>query len=293
MLIYPLGDRVLVGTTDLEHDMAEPARCTEAEVDYFFTLVGHVFPGIAVDRSHIVFRFAGVRPLPRHDDEHPGFVSRDYRIESAPLGSGPGTLLSLVGGKWTTFRALAEHLSGDILALLGLPRVVSTVGLAIGGGRGFPVTDAAHRVWVAEHGDEIGVARAAGLLAGYGTRAADVIAYLTEEPDSPLVHSADYTRREIEYLAATESVTHLVDLLLRRTSLAFVGAATVPLIEELASVAGPVLAWDAERRAAEVDLAIDVLGDAHGVKLATAPSGRVPVGRVSVGRASVRLTARR
>ncbi|MDJ0324682.1 glycerol-3-phosphate dehydrogenase/oxidase [Cryobacterium sp. PH31-AA6] len=272
VLIYPLAGRVLVGTTDLEHDMTQPARCTEDEVDYFFELVTHVFPDVAVDRSQIVFRFAGVRPLPRHDDEQPGFVSRDYRIESRPLGDRPGTLLSLVGGKWTTFRALAEHLSGDILRLLGLPRVVSTVGLFIGGGRDFPMTDAAHQVWITAHGDEVGAPRAATLLTRYGTRASDVIDWLTEEADAPLVHHDGYSRREIEYLAATESVMHLLDLVLRRTSLAFRGELTPPLLDELAAVIAPVLGWDAAARAREVELTVTMLRDAHGVRLASVPA---------------------
>ena len=85
VLIYPLKGRVMVGTTDLEHDMREPAVCTEEEVDYFFDLIAHVFPAIRVDRSQIVYRFSGVRPLPRHDDTQPGFVSRDYRIERAEI----------------------------------------------------------------------------------------------------------------------------------------------------------------------------------------------------------------
>ena len=274
VLIYPLKGRVLVGTTDLEHDISQPIRCTEDEIDYFFDLVAHVFPTVAVDRSHIVFRFAGVRPLPRHDDEAPGFVSRDYRIESRPLpraGAKNGTLLSLVGGKWTTFRALAENLSTDILKLLGVSRTVSTEGLAIGGGRDFPATEAAHRVWVTAHGDEVGVDHAALLLSRYGTRASEVIDFLTDPTapaDAPLQHDPAYTRREIEFLAATESVVRLIDVLLRRTSMAFVGTATTPLIEELALVIAPVLGWDAARRATEIELARTVLSDEHGVKLA-------------------------
>ncbi|ANP71547.1 glycerol-3-phosphate dehydrogenase/oxidase [Cryobacterium arcticum] len=270
VLIYPLAGRVLIGTTDLEHDMSQPIRTTEEEIDYFFDLVKHVFPDIEVNRSHIVFRFSGVRPLPRHDDEAPGFVSRDYRIESSPLGSRPGTLLSLVGGKWTTFRALAEHLSGDILALLGQPRLVSTVGLAIGGGKGFPATPAALTVWLAAHGDEVGRARAQQLLTRYGTRAAAIIDVLTEQPDAPLEHNPLYSRREIEYLAREESVTHLIDLLLRRTSLAFVGGLSVPLLEELAGLLAPVLGWDAERTAAEIEQAVAELHEVHGVDLAAA-----------------------
>src|SRR4029453_12993898 len=151
VLIYPMGYRVLVGTTDVDADMAEEAVFKEAEIYYFFDLVGHVFPAIEVDRSHIVYSFSGVRPLPRHDATQPGFVSRDYRIERSvqqSLGGGTaggqtaagnraGVVLSLVGGKWTTFRALAEHLSNNVLAELGMDRKVSTAKLAIGGGAGF------------------------------------------------------------------------------------------------------------------------------------------------------------
>ena len=271
VLIYPLKGRVLVGTTDLEHDMKDPIRVTEPEIDYFFDLVKTVFPTIAVDRSQIVYRFSGVRPLPRHDDEAPGFVSRDYRIEQAPLAHRAGTLLSLVGGKWTTFRALAENLSSQILELVGKKRTVSTEGLAIGGGKGFPATDAAHLVWVTAHGDEIGRDRAAELLSRYGTRAELVIDHMTERSaeraDAPLVHAPTYSRREIEYLAATESVVRLIDVLLRRTSIAFVGGANTAVIEELADVVGPILGWDAARRASEIDNARGILADVHGIAL--------------------------
>ncbi len=72
VLIYPLKGRVMVGTTDIDADPRRPVVCTEEEVDYFFELVHHVLPEIQLDRSQIVYRFAGIRPLPRHDDEAPG-----------------------------------------------------------------------------------------------------------------------------------------------------------------------------------------------------------------------------
>src|SRR5690606_18985744 len=120
VLIYPLKGRVLVGTTDLEHDMRDPIVCTDEEVDYFIDLIAHVFPDIVVDRARIVHRFAGVRPLPGHGDLAPGFVSRDYRIESQRLGGDPAApeVLSLVGGKWTTSRASSELLADRALPAL-------------------------------------------------------------------------------------------------------------------------------------------------------------------------------
>lgn len=272
VLIYPLKGRVMVGTTDLEHDMREPAVCTEAEVDYFFDLIAHVFPDIRVDRSQIVYRFSGVRPLPRHDDTQPGFVSRDYRIEQADVPERPGTkLLSLVGGKWTTFRALAEHLSNDVLALLGRERVRSTAGLAIGGGAGYPTTDDARRVWVVAHADEVGRERAEVLLERYGTRAEAILADLEGTRDEVLAHHDGYTRGEIAWLVRHERVTHLLDVVQRRSSLAFTGAITTDLLAELADIAGDELGWDADRRAAEVAETAGVLTEWHGMRLTAAP----------------------
>ncbi|MFT4213809.1 MAG: glycerol-3-phosphate dehydrogenase/oxidase [Microbacterium sp.] len=257
VLIYPLKGRVLVGTTDLEHDMREPIVCTEAEVDYFFELVAHVFPAIAVDRSHIVYRFAGVRPLPGHGDLAPGFVSRDYRIETARLteAADAPTVLSLVGGKWTTFRASAAHLTDRVLDALARPRIRSTRGLPIGGGAGYPTSERARRQWIALHSDGVDAARAATLLDRYGTLATEVIAAIAPD-DEPLRTAGGYSRDELRHLAATELVLHLDDMLMRRTALAFLGFGTAEVAAEVAAAIAPVMGWDAATCAAEVDRAL-------------------------------------
>ncbi|TQJ32787.1 glycerol-3-phosphate dehydrogenase/oxidase [Microbacterium sp. SLBN-146] len=255
VLIYPLKGRVLVGTTDLEHDMADPIVCTEEEVDYFFSLISHVLPRIKVDRSKIVYRFSGVRPLPGHGDVAPGFVSRDYRVESQQLeGSDGATVLSLVGGKWTTFRASAEHLADRALDLLARPRRRSTRGLSIGGGRGYPTTERARHQWVADHEESLGMVRTATLLDRYGTVAAQVIeAIAADADDAPLTTVPAYSSGELRHLARSEQVVHLDDVLLRRTSLAFTGAVTAESAREIAEAIAPVMGWDAETTCAEVD----------------------------------------
>lgn len=269
VLIYPLKGRVLVGTTDIEADPREPARCTEEEVDYFFDLINHVFPGITVSREQIVYRFSGIRPLPRHEDTAPGFVSRDYRIELDDRGDAP--LLSLVGGKWTTFRALGEALSDRVLELLGRPRVVSTAGLAIGGGQGFPRTVRARESWKQAHLPGAG-ARADQLLARYGTRAAQVWAHIEQEDDRPLADGALSTR-ELEWMVDEELVVRLSDVILRRTAIAFLGDTTTALLEEVADALAPLLGWDGDRRDAEVEATVQLLNDAHGLNLAVPTRG--------------------
>jgi glycerol-3-phosphate dehydrogenase len=272
VLIYPMGDRVLVGTTDVDADMAEDAVCTESEIDYFIDLIGHVFPDIAVDRGQIVYTFAGVRPLPKHDATQPGFVSRDYRIErrATPAGTpgGGSVVLSLVGGKWTTFRALAEHLSNDVLAELGMERKVSTAKLAIGGGAGFPDSDDGVQRWIKAHMSAGRDAdRVAGLLTRYGTRAEEVITFLDAGPDRVLHSSRELSVRELEFMAQNEQLGHLIDVLIRRTSLAFRGLVTGELLNEVAGILSGPLGWDTAKRSSEISHAQEVLKRYHGVQV--------------------------
>ncbi|WP_417553980.1 FAD-dependent oxidoreductase [Microbacterium sp.] len=264
VLIYPLKGRVMVGTTDIDADPREPARCTEEEIDYFFDLVHHVFPTIAVNRDQIVYRFAGIRPLPRHEDTAPGFVSRDYRIERDDSGSTP--MLSLVGGKWTTFRALGEHLANRVLEILDRPRSVSTAGLPIGGGHGFPRTTRARAAWRAANLPGADAARADLLLERYGARAAQVWEHIEQEEDRPLA-GGSLSVRELEWMVQHELVVKLADIVLRRSNIAFAGGVTTELLVEVADALAPLLGWDADRRDAEIEATVQLLNDAHGLTL--------------------------
>ncbi|KQO60384.1 glycerol-3-phosphate dehydrogenase/oxidase [Curtobacterium sp. Leaf261] len=266
VLIYPLKGRVLIGTTDIDADPSKPTEVTEEEVDYFFDLVKHVFPQIEVTRDHIVYRYSGIRPLPRHEDTAPGFVSRDYRIVETPIDGLPDAkVLSLVGGKWTTFRALSAHLSTEATDRLGVDRRVDTLGMAIGGGKGFPTTDSARTSWVRSHADGLDEVTVDRLLSRYGTRATDVIDVLLDQAVTPLESDAELTTAEVAFFAEREHAVHLTDVVLRRTNLAFVGGVTIELLTELADVLGRSLSWTAEERDEEIAATLEELRVAHGV----------------------------
>ncbi len=243
VLMYPLLGRVLVGTTDIPVDNPDDVECTEEEVDYFFALVQHVFPNIPLDRSQIVYRYSGVRPLPAAGDVNPGVISRDYRIVEDSLGDIP--LLSLVGGKWTTFRAIGEHLADRALGLIGRPRTVSTASMKIGGGKDFPMTPEDIDRWLARHGT--GSPRARELLNRYGTRASEFLDELRDSAETPLTKVLGFSREEIAYLVSREQVMCLADLVLRRTTLGFRGDLGVTGVKELAEVVGAELGWDKSR----------------------------------------------
>ena len=119
------------------------------------------------------------------------------------------------------------------------------------------MSDAARRQWLAAHEGGFGFERAALLLDRYGTVAADVIeAIAVDEDDRPLRTLPDYSTGELRHLARAEHVVHLDDLLLRRTSIAFVGAATADSAEEVADAVAPVLGWSERKRHAEAERAL-------------------------------------
>ena len=101
VLIFPLYDRVMIGTTDIPVEHPDEAVCTDEEIDYFLNLTRRIFPDISLDREDVVFQFSGVRPLPRSNARTAAQISRDHSIE---VLSGDWTNLrfpvySLVGGK--------------------------------------------------------------------------------------------------------------------------------------------------------------------------------------------------
>ncbi|NDJ85989.1 MAG: FAD-dependent oxidoreductase [Chloroflexi bacterium] len=265
-LFFPLQDKVLVGTTDIPIEDPDDAICTDDEITYMLEMIRIVFPSIPVERSQIVFTFSGVRPLPATDAANPGQISRDHKIEVTQPGNGANfPVYSLIGGKWTTFRAFGEQVADKILRHLGQSREVDTHDMAIGGGRQYPQTGPDQMIWVKKLHAATGLPeeRLRILFDRYGTYAEDVAAFLAAGEDSPLAAMPDYSRREIEFLATYEHIAHLDDLLLRRSLLAMLGYASHELIEEIAPIVGQVLDWSAEEMPVEIERTVQLLRSRH------------------------------
>ncbi|MCA9986504.1 MAG: glycerol-3-phosphate dehydrogenase/oxidase, partial [Anaerolineales bacterium] len=273
VLIYPLQNRVLIGTSDIKITDPDDARCTEEEIDYFFALVNRVFPRIDVSRDQIVFRFSGVRPLPSSEASSTGQISRDHsnRVQE-PDQKVAMPVYNLIGGKWTSHRAFAEQVTDRALADLGQHRVLSTREMPFGGGRDYPEGEVAQESWLLnlQAETELPMEQLRQLFNRYGTRAAVIGAFIGAENDEPLRHQPDYSRREIIYLAEHEDVQRLDDLCLRRTQLGMLGYLTGPLLTELADILAGSLNWSAERRQTELDRTLALLADKHGLHLSLA-----------------------
>lgn len=246
-LIYPFFGNALVGSTDISQPNPDEAHCSAEETDYLLGMVSEIFPDIALTRDDVILTYSGVRPLPAANGKNIGDVSRDHSIGRDVM---PGTqvpVLSLIGGKWTTFRAFSEQSSDVVLGLLGRTRKVSTVDLAIGGGRDYPRDEQSRTSFIAKIGS-----RGAELLERYGTRALAVKAYAATTQDRPLASLPGYSSGEIAYICACENVGHLADLLLRRTAITMEGLLSPDAIRETAKIVADVLGWNKARIAAEI-----------------------------------------
>jgi glycerol-3-phosphate dehydrogenase len=228
-LIYPFFGNVLVGSTDLAQKDPDTVFCSSEETDYLLSVVSEIFPTIKLTRDDVILTYCGVRPLPRSEGIDIGAVSRDHAIGRDILPDTQIPVLSLIGGKWTTFRAFSEQTCDAVLALLGESRKVSTENLAIGGGRDFAKIDTSVPQKLVER---------------YGSTAREVTAFSSTMTNRPLTSLPSYGTGEIAYICKTENVRRLADLLLRRTAITMEGLLTPAVIAETAKIAAGVLGWD-------------------------------------------------
>ena len=269
LLVFPYQGRALVGSTDIPDEQPDSVHCTQEETGYFLQSLRTLLPGLEFDHEQIVYAYSGIRPLPYTDGVAPGLISRDHSSPLAePTSARAFPVISLVGGKWTTFRAFSAQVTDTVLDELGRHRSCSTDGLAIGGGRDMPLEEDARQRWIVTTASATGasVERVGILLGRYGTTALAIARH--EGPDSTALQDApDFSEAEIDWLARHERVLHLSDLLLRRTPLAIRGGLTPALCQRVAAIAASAIHWDAERERMELKDLEKLLADKHAVRL--------------------------
>ena len=126
VFILPLGCGVLIGTTDLpQTDSPSGAVATDDETAYLLDLANSVLSDVELRREHVEVRHAGVRPLPRTSSRTAAAIPRGHSVHWSTVR---GMLVAtLIGGKLTTCRQLAEEVADAVLDRLGQERTQSTV----------------------------------------------------------------------------------------------------------------------------------------------------------------------
>jgi glycerol-3-phosphate dehydrogenase len=115
LFLIPWGDSTLLGTTDTEFT-GDPDQATAepADVDYLLEELGLLMPSSAITRPDVITSFAGVRALLQSGEQSPSARSREERIVRHGAN-----LLSVVGGKYTTFRSIADRVVRRLFEMLG------------------------------------------------------------------------------------------------------------------------------------------------------------------------------
>ena len=157
-----------------------------------------------------------------------------------------------------------------MLVFLGKPRRMTTENTAIGGGKGYPRTEAARELWLKQVQSSTGISmeRLQTLFGRYGTRAEAVAQFIMAEQDTSLRHQPTYSQREIMFLAANESVIHLDDIILRRSLIGMLGLIDGDVLQQLGEITGSVLGWSSAQIQQEIERTADILHHKHGVPAA-------------------------
>lgn len=233
VFVLPWDRGTLVGTTDIPFS-GDPATAvaTDAELDYLVGVVRQLFPQLDLTRDEIHMHYAGVRPLPRTGGDTPASVTRRHWMEEHPGGGVP--LYSIVGGKLTTCRSLAEESAHTILRRLGRSPTANSRQRAIPGGESYPADQTElETVWqqLASRFQLPGEAiRSIWTLCG--SRSERLLASLDELP-GPCLTGTRLPRSFVRWIIRNEWVTSLDDLVERRLMLLYDPRVSRATLEEL------------------------------------------------------------
>jgi glycerol-3-phosphate dehydrogenase len=254
VFVVPRGSHVYVGTTDTDYTgpLDEPTIGAD-DVAYLLDALRRTFQGIDVAPERAIGAWAGLRPLVQEPGKKPSEISRKDEIIVTPNG-----LVTIAGGKLTAYRRMAERVVDSTAALIGrkLPASPSADQNLPGGDLGSARTLEAFaelpevRAALAR----VPAETAARLIASYGSDALDV-ARDADGPDalSPVAPDVPLSAAEVRYAIRHEMALTLVDVLERRTRLAFFATETArAAAPAVAAIAARELDWTEARMHEEI-----------------------------------------
>lgn len=216
LFVIPWLGKTLIGTTDTFADAGpDDLHVRDDEIAYLLEAHNHYFQP-ALTAADVLGSFIGLRPLIRSERGGPSSLSREFRIFQSRSG-----LVSVAGGKYTTFRQMAEDITDVLVARLGGPRRRCCT-------RRYPLSGVPREPWldfapraVAElqRRCALPAATAQHLVDRYGRHALDMAHYLDESPEArqPIIAGEPELRGEMAYQRDHEMAIYPADHLLRRT----------------------------------------------------------------------------
>jgi glycerol-3-phosphate dehydrogenase len=250
IFVIPWRGYSLVGTTDLD-DPNDPDKTkpSESEINYLLTEAARLFPGQAWDRSKVLALFTGLRPLAWAEADHASSVSREDKILREQ------NKITIVGGKLTTYRAMAEKgLKAATVILRKKPKrhAFNLPGAPSSSWKVFLETQVSQ--WPGRYG--ISAVQANHLAFLYGQKGEAVLELTRNNP--ALLEKLHPERPEIlaqaAYAIDHEKALHLSDILLRRLEIGYTPYHWGEASEKVSALMAQKLSWDSRTLKSELAL---------------------------------------
>ena len=242
LFVIPWDRHGLIGTTDTDWnlDKAHPAA-TAADIDYLLEHVNKVL-AVPLTRDDVEGVYAGLRPLLAGESDQTSKLSREHIVAHSVPG-----LVVVAGGKWTTYRIMAQDAIDEAVAALdGTISKSITDDIALLGAEGYKA--AWNRRSKIARAFGVHKVRIEHLLNRYGVMTDELLDLIRERPElqEPLPGADDYLKAEVVYAATHEGALHLEDVLARRTRISIEawdrGVSAAPVA---AALMAKELGWDA------------------------------------------------
>jgi glycerol-3-phosphate dehydrogenase len=246
--VIPWNHAFLIGTTDVRYDgCLDRVRAEDWEIDWLLAETNQVLPEARLTRADVWYSYAGVRPLPWAPGMAEGRVTRRHAIVEHSRRGGPHGLLSIVGGKLTTFRELAEQVVDQVLRESNRAAVPSTTSLIpLPGARSELAWPAFQEAFLRD--SRLPRKSAEHLLRVYGTRAQDVVAFASTPAQRTVIDPVSGAiAAEIPWAFQVEGARSLTDALARRSMIGWDPDLGARVAATAAAVARDALDWGLEK----------------------------------------------
>jgi glycerol-3-phosphate dehydrogenase len=251
ILVVPWFGKYLLGTTDIrwEEDPGT-ARCDIGELEYLIDEVNALVPEANLSYDDVLYTYSGVRPLPYEPEKAESSVTRTHILFDHKT-SGLEGLVTVVGGKLTTFRQLSEDAVTDIAKRLG-----RKIGKSQSRNRLLPGAhfDSMETLISQLKSEGASPAIAHRLATMYGSRSRHI--WAVSRGFTPARRDIDtqlgLTRAEVEFVISQEFPKSLTDIMARRLILAFEDGHGRSLVSQIADIAAEYFDWSKEQIAEEI-----------------------------------------
>lgn len=251
VLVIPWMGRVMIGTTDVRfEDDPDLARCDIGEAEYLLDEVNALVPGANLTMDDVLYALSGVRPLPYEPGVPESSITRTHVLHDHGDSGLPG-LVTVVGGKLTTFRQLAQDAVDDVMRRLGRRDPgCTTRKRPLPGAMGFD----RDRLTVELQGRGASGQVADRLVYVYGSTAREVWSLAEVDPAlAEVVHPGSHLiAAELVHAVVRERAETLADVLARRTLTAFEPGHGLESLEAIVPVLARDRGWDPDRVEREI-----------------------------------------